>query len=185
MTDLFLSSCRVEAFRDIEPSQEATKVIESLGVGELSAAIDGFAEAMTAALWHDSYLYENQGEAPGLTFGALSALEALGKTWLARELALMVNASRYDEKPGTLSRTVAGARQVLSTTLPERAAWSCDWGRFSSRGLQGGRPPSVHLRVIHQVLGLVCLCGGSPALSAYMEPFLREALRRAESKTIG
>jgi signal transduction histidine kinase/dsRNA-specific ribonuclease len=179
---VFLTSCRVEAFRGIEPSEEARRVISLLGIGEACGAVDNFTEAMSAALWHDSYLYENRGEAPGLTAGVLSALEALGKTWLARELTLLVIASRHDAKPGTLSRTVHIARQALALTFPQRAKWARDGARFG-RSLSNHQPPSVHLRIVHQVLGLVCLTGGAPSLAGYLTPLLRQALDSAESET--
>lgn len=182
MDAAFLASCRVEAFRGIEPSEEARRVISLLGIGESCGGVEGFAAAMSAALWHDSYLYENRGEAPGLTAGALSALEVLGKTWLARELTLMVIASRHDAKPGTLSRTVHVARQALARTFPQRATWARDGARFG-RSLSNHQPPSVHLRIVHQVLGLVCLTGGTPSLAGYLTPLLRQALDSAGSET--
>lgn len=175
MGSAFLESCRVRSFESIVPSDSTEHVISLLGLEAVGGRVGGFDAALTAALWHESYLYEHRADAPNLTPGVLRALETLGGSWISREMASMLVRSRHDEKPGSISRSVGEGKVVFARRVAEREDWVAHCGRYST-GLMDALPPRVRNRVFHQVAGLLCLVGAESVLRAHVDATLAGVL---------
>jgi signal transduction histidine kinase/dsRNA-specific ribonuclease len=139
--------------------------------------------ALCAALTHDSYLYEHQTDAPHLTSGVLRALDKLGSTWLFRELAFSSYRRRNYEKHGQLSDVVAYGRSTIGswvTTLE----WLPDVGLFG-RSVEVPRlPTGAAVRVLFQLIGVLCLMGEEEKARCLVAPFVDRVFEEASARVL-
>ena len=167
MGNRFLRSCLVRPFEGVEVSVGALRAVSVLKLEEVCVRVPGFDTALSAALWHESCLHERRHEVQNLTPGVLRALEVLGGSWITRELATLLARSRHDEKPGTISSSVAEAKLAFPQRLAEREEWVVECGQFGG-SLIAHQPRRVRSRVFHQVAGLLCLVGAEDVLRRHI-----------------
>lgn len=173
--DRFPRRCTAGAFEDAVPAGDVASVESVLELKEVRDRVPGFDAALTAALWHESYLYEHRRDAPGLTPGVLIALERVGRGWISREIVTRLAVGRHDESPSSMSRTLAAAASAFARHVAEREEWLTECGTYEG-SLAGNQPPSVRNRVLHQVAGLLCLLGAEAELRRYLHPALAEVV---------
>ncbi|HWC22740.1 MAG TPA: ATP-binding protein [Flexivirga sp.] len=182
MSDRFLGSCRELPFDGVTPSADALRAMSVLGLDAVCEKVDGFKAALAAALWHDSYLYEHQRDAPNLTRGVLRALETLGGSWLSRELAVTVVQARHDDRPGAISSTVAGSRVAFAQHVAANEDWVRACGQFGG-SLADRKPARVLNTVYHQVAGLLCIVGAEEDLRRHLANALLCSISEAGAGT--
>ncbi|MFG3640782.1 ATP-binding protein [Micromonospora sp. NPDC047762] len=116
----------------------------------------GFVDALGVALIHNSYLYENTRQLPGVTRGLLDALARLGGTFLQRHAAVEGLAWVPGDKPGPLSTEIGH----IASTLPAWAArqpWIAE-STAVGHGLVGEPLPNrVVADLFRRVVGLLCV----------------------------
>jgi signal transduction histidine kinase/dsRNA-specific ribonuclease len=173
----FLGSCRIRAFEGLIPTDEARNVTDLLELQDVCARVTGFDSALSGALIHDSYLYEHPQEAPYLTPGVLRALEGLGKSWVSRELAVVVVNTLHADKVGHISATVGNAMTSFAKHVAEQEAWVATSGRYG-KSLETQVPSRVRNRVFYQVAGLLCLVGAEQSLRGYVGATLQQICAR-------
>ncbi|MGW9193060.1 ATP-binding protein [Micromonospora chersina] len=177
---LLLWGCATGAFRQIVVPVDVALAAKRLGLCDLEVVQRHLDLGLRAALTHDTYLHEHPDEAPHLTRGVLRALEALGGSWLSRELALSAYRRKRHEKPGPLSDVVALGRTRFGT-------WSATVGWIAETASVGRSlnrhqlPEGVTKRLALQLLGLLCLLGRDELAKRFAAPFLQQISEEAHA----
>jgi hypothetical protein len=113
-------------------SSQTGTVTKFFGIPADDSGYSAIADALHPALIHDSFLYEHRDSYPDVTRGVLRGLEAFGKAWVGREIAVRLYLGRDFDSVGQLSALHA------ATTL-------------ASRGPAGG-PSARHIWSLSSVL---------------------------------